>query len=610
MADTYDQSKRLLKITTTLGADQAQLNELDGIDEISQPFVFSIRFVTRKPAADVKALLGTEATIEFGTEGSDTGRRKFRGSFRRVTRTARATIDIGQETEWQAELVPKLWFLSRRSNLRIHHHVTLSDIITTIFGEHGLQAPTVSAMKFVGQVLDYCVQYRESDLDFLARMMEKFGWFYFHKQEAGATSLVIADANAHATAWSGAAPTMYDRSAGSTVWTMEEEFSVQSGQWMTRDFDAQVYEHQEHTRPTKFASALKTGHEVYDYPGAYFVASQTPGDAALQPGGKEFTDIGMEREEALHHLRRGTSDIATLDAGKRLKYSGVDVTGDEVLITRVRHRAQDYSHWSDADWGSREQRPPSYDNEFLCLPQTIQFRPQRLTPRPFVRGVQTAKVTVGGTDTDALGRVKVLFHWDRAGGDSCWVRVAQGWAGGTFGHIQVPRVDEEVIVDFLDGDPDRPLITGRVYNGVNTVPYALPGNATQSGFKTQSYDASGNNELRFEDKAGEEHIYVHAQKDLNTEVENNETRKVGLDGTGDRTTTIKNDDKLTVTEGNLETRSARATTPPRSPRATSRSRSRRATSPPRPPPPPSPSRRRTPSRSRSAPTRWSSASRV
>jgi type VI secretion system secreted protein VgrG len=273
--------------------------------------------------------------------------------------------------------------------------------------------------------------------------------------------------------------------------------------------------------------------------------------------------LQIEREEAFHRQLRGASSVSGLDAGMRVKIKGLEVNEKEepeVLIIAVRHSAMDYSHWTTEAWSGREPGAPHYDNEFVCIRKSMKFRPERVTPKPFVHGPQTAIVTgLSGEEihTDAYGRVKVQFHWDRVGRkdetSSCWVRVSQGWAGKNWGQIHIPRVGHEVIVDFLEGDPDRPIITGRVYNAENPVPYSLPEKKTQSGIKSNSTkDGDGSNEIRFEDLKGSEEIFIHAERDYNTKIENDETRVVGGKGTGNRTTTIKNDETTTI-KGNKTT---------------------------------------------------------
>lgn len=536
----YDQSKRLLKITTNLGADAVLLTELDGVDELSRPFLFKIRMVTDKPIDQVKALLASAVTLEFGAEGSPEGRRPFRGYVRRLSR--RSVVNAARdEWEWEAEIVPQLWFMSLRTNMRIHKELAFRDIVGLMFAEHGATAPDISATGFATLILDFCVQYRESDLAFLSRIMERYGWFYFHKHEAAATRLVIGDANLHGCEPIGVI--LHD------LTSLEDAFAVRSGQVAVSEFDVLSFDVMGQSRPRKVGgAALNTFHELYDYPGAFIERSGEPDEMGLEGVGRDLTDIAMEREEARHHLRCGASIDPRLDPGRRIIFPAPD--GSEALVTAVTHRARDYSHWTEADWGRRERVDPFYENGFTCIPQSVPFRPEAITPRPVVDGPQTAKVALGGDSDqiDSHGRVKLRFHWDRDSQGSAWVRVSQGWASNGFGQMHIPRTGDEVIVEFLEGDPDRPIVTGRVYNGRHAVPFALNANRWQSGIKT-----SRDNQLRFDDKDGEEEVYTRAAKAMLTEVVDTETRKVGQgSGTGDRTTEIKNNDTLTVQQGDLK----------------------------------------------------------
>ncbi|BDG74216.1 type VI secretion system Vgr family protein [Roseomonas fluvialis] len=533
---SYVQSNRLLKITTDLGVDMVMLTELDGVDELSRPFLFKIRMVTDRPMEDVKALLSTAVTLEFGAAGTEDGRRPFRGYLRRLVRTelTNATRD---EWQWEAEVVPRLWFLSLRTNMRIHKDITFQQIVMKMAGEYGIPTPVMRATSFGSTKLDFCVQYRESDLAFLSRIMERYGWFYFHQHDKHQTNLIVADANLHADQ-----RTVLD---DSNLISVEEDFSVQSGQWSLREFDPFSFVASAERRPTKISGkALNTAHERYDYVGAFIEKSGQSGVMGLVPVGRDLTDVAMEREEARHHLCRGASINAHLDAGRR-----ATVAGSDVLVTAVTHRARDYSHWTDADWGAQERTAPFYENAFTCIPFAVPFRPEAITPRPVVDGPQTAKVTFGGDNPqiDKFGRVKLDFHWDREHSGSAWVRVSQGWAGKGHGQMHIPQTGDEVIVEFLEGDPDRPIVTGRVYNGKNTVPFPLPGEHTRSGIKTVR-----DNQLRFDDANGKEEVYIRAAKTLLTEVVDTETHKVGLGGTGDRITEIANSDTLTLKQGNLK----------------------------------------------------------
>jgi type VI secretion system secreted protein VgrG len=331
-----------------------------------------------------------------------------------------------------------------------------------------------------------------------------------------------------------------DRPIVNDVQTMRHDYTFRPGQWTLRDFDFEAPAKNLTANTVTVADiAQMAQHEIYDYPAGY----------TDQQAVKALTRRLIEAEEVQYDRLRGAGTAAGLDAGRRCEARFADPNtsrdDDEFLLTEVRHCATDHSYITNVV------EPATYRNEFVATPVKVPFRPPQWTPRPIVRGPQTAVVTGPAGDqiyTDKYGRVKVRFPWDRNPDgnqddvSSCWIRVSQVWAGRNWGGIHLPRIGQEVIVDFLEGDPDRPIITGRVYNGTNSVPYELPANATQSGIKSRSVPGSGSNEFRFEDKQGSEEIWMHAQKDLNAKVENNETREVG----SNRTTTIKANETKTV----------------------------------------------------------------
>ncbi len=547
----YSQDSRILAIQTTLGADAAILTELEGVERISEPFLFKIRFATGAKADDVSGLLGTAVSIEFGL--NIVQRRKLHGHIRRLRRGS--ALRNG-EYEWHAEIVPMLWFLSRTSDCRIFQDKTIPDIIDEVLKLHGV---TSFELKLTGsyQPREYVVQYRESALDFIQRLMEQEGIFYWHEHSASGHKLVLADASTVSTPKQSTSYGMNAGLAEVSVYRFEEEIVVRSGKWTLRDFNFKTPSTLlEASEPTTIDVAEMKKRERYDYPGIYEQKSAGTGVARHR----------IENEETFHKVLSGNSGISDFLAGARVQVSEASVEG--LLLTEVRHEAQDTSHWTDEAWAERESlrggkprdRSSYYFNDFVAIPSNVKFRPERVTPRPFVQGPQTAVVTGPSGEeihTDEFGRVKVQFHWDRLGEKdehtSCWIRVSQGWAGQGWGQMHIPRIGHEVIVDFLEGDPDRPIITGRVYNAENMYPYPLPGDKTRSGIKTNSSKGGGGaNEIRFEDKKGAEEIFVNAEHDLNTIVENNETRQVGTKGIGDRTTDIKNDE-LTRIKGNKTT---------------------------------------------------------
>lgn len=550
----YEQANRILAIDTKLGANKALLSQLDGEDQLSRPFVFRVRFATEESNDAVKALLGTEVTIWFGRPGEASDgpigieRRPLHGHVRRLTLGESARADM---TEWRAEVVPKLWFLSRTTDCRIFQDKTIPDIIQDVLELHGVGSFQIKKTRSY-EKLEYCVQYRETALDFITRLMEQAGLFYWHEHEAGAHKLVIADENGSTFAADFPEVPIMGNRESALIRQLEDDFSVGAGKWALRDFNFKTPSLRlDADAPMKAMRQPDGDLERFDYPGLYENAGQ----------GRDVADLRMQEEEAHYHRRHGESGVAGLNSGTRFKIA--DVTDPEVVVTEVRHRARDHSHWTPEMWGEREPERPFYDNSFVCIPKRVPYRQDRATVKPFVRGPQTAIVTGGAGDeicTDEYGRVKVKFHWDRVNPDddtsSCWIRVSQGWAGKSWGQIHIPRVGHEVIVDFLEGDPDRPIITGRVYNAENMPPYGLPANKTQSGIKSNSSKGgSGSNEFRFEDMKGTEQIYLHAQFNLDGVVENNETRHVKVDRTTDidanETSTI-GANKTTTVKGNFD----------------------------------------------------------
>lgn len=568
---TYDQAHRLLAMQAPkLGKDKAILTRMHGRDELCRPFRMSIAFATTEPVDKVKSMLGEGVTLEFGIpdaagEHAPTfARRPFHGIVRTLSR-GRTTLD--HEYEWHAEIVPEVWFLSLDSDCRIYQNVSIPEIISDVLSRHNVTFRSSVANDDYPK-LEFCVQYRETTLAFITRLMEQAGLFYWHEHTDTAHTLVLSDINSHGRDLNTPKIPVSKAHGGTAIRHLDEHFEFRTGDWAVRDHsmlnptDAVMAESR--TAPKRSVGGM-ADHKRFEYPGRYQAKYHGATDTlptVTTPDATKRADLLIAAEEARFHRRVGDSGLAAFDAGTRITLEGPPE--EKLLIIEVEHRAEDYSHWSMEHWGNRPVTPPSYDNDFVCIPFDTPFRPERITPWPHIQGPQTAVVTgPSGQEihTDKFGRVKVKFPWDRHGpsddGSSCWIRVSQGWAGTKWGQIHLPRVGQEVIIDFLEGDPDRPIVTGRVYNQHNEVPYDLPGNKTQAGIKSRSSQngsAANFNEIRFEDKKGEEHIFVHAERDLITEVENYETRSVGMAtvpksgmlGAGDRHTGIKRNDVLDV----------------------------------------------------------------
>jgi type VI secretion system secreted protein VgrG len=407
------------------------------------------------------------------------------------------------------------------------------------------------------------VQYRESDFNFVSRLMEEEGIYYYFKHTASGHKLILADNSSANADVPGDSEFVYDEVKGGVrdeprICDWEKTQHWGSGKHTVRDYYFETPKTDltaaepilDSTQVGRVTHKLKVAgndqFEVYDYPGGYTKSAD----------GKRVVKLGLEQMESAQFLIRGQSNAFALVSGHRFALARHFNADGQYVLTSVTHSAAEGGFHTDSQGTSEDH----YSNLFTCTPATLHFRPERVSTRPFVRGCQTARVVGPSGEeiyVDKYSRVKVQFHWDREGkndGDSsCWIRVASFWAGKNWGAVHIPRIGQEVIVDFLEGDPDRPIIVGSVYNADNMPPNSLPGNKTQSGIKSRSSMGGGPancNEIRFEDKMGSEQVLIHAEKNLDAEVEHDETRWVGNDRTTtidhDDTTHIKHDQSLTV----------------------------------------------------------------
>ncbi|MHC8327308.1 type VI secretion system Vgr family protein [Pseudomonas sp. LB1P83] len=429
---------------------------------------------------------------------------------------------------YQLVLRPWLWWLTLASNNRVFQNLSTSDIVTTIFKAHGF---TDFLLKLTGSYSprEYCIQYGETDFAFVSRLLEEDGIFWFYTHENGKHTLVLGDSNdAFPPIPNGPKVNYIGQHMGE-----RELHGIRSGhvclQAVAGVYRATDYEF---TTPTTSlysqAEAVAGPRSVYEHPGSYNAKAR--GDALT----KQRVD-GLRSQEKRFV---GESDCRWLVPGHWFTLAGHDdaTLNIDWVVTAVTHEA---SH-------------ESYQNRFEAIPKAVPFRPQRTTAKPRMHTQTAIVVGKSGEEiwTDEYGRIKLQFPWDRDGKNdetsSCWVRVVLPWSGKGFGMQFIPRIGQEVIVTFIDGDPDRPLVTGCVYNGDNALPYALPANQTQSGIKTQSSKGGGGfNELRFEDKKDAEEVFLQAQKDFKINVLNDTTATVGHD----ETLTVQNARTRTVKEG-------------------------------------------------------------
>jgi type VI secretion system secreted protein VgrG len=540
----YTQEARRVSMTSPLGEDVLLLTSFQIEEEMSRPFVGVLDILSEKrdiAAADIVGkAVGVTVTLDKESP------RYFHGM---VSAFESSGLGARGLRRYRAEIAPWPWFLSRTSDLRIFQDKSVKEIVEQIFDDAGFSDYEAS-LTGTYEKRDYCVQYRESDLDFVQRLLEEEGIFYFFRHEETKHVLVLAD----------------DKSAYQDCDEAEVKFS--DGQldeahivdWTHRfEFRPGAYAHTDYNFETPATSLMSTTKTIVDLPDATkYELYDYPGLHAKKAQGDPRAKVRMEEQETpFSAASGGSSCVSFMVGGKfKLKLYEPDETqeGTGHVITSVSHHASDDSYTSGKSTGE-------YWNSFRCIRDDVLFRPRRRTHKPFVEGPQTATVVGPSGEeiyTDKYGRVKVQFHWDREGKkdekSSCWLRVAQVWAGKQWGAHVWPRIGQEVLVDFLDGDPDRPIIVGAVYNADQMPPYELPANQTRSGIKsrsTKSGTAENFNEIRFEDKKDSEEIYVHAEKDMKRVVENDDVLEVGLvkKNKGDQTITVHNDHSTTVKEG-------------------------------------------------------------
>ncbi|GAB1723835.1 MAG: type VI secretion system tip protein VgrG [Nitrospira sp. CR1.1] len=542
----HTQETRLIGIETPLGKDILLLRGFSGQEGISRLSNFDLDLLSHDPDIKFEDIIGKRVTLRV-TLGSDK-KRYFNGFISRFMQTG---SDRGL-ANYRATMVPWLWFLTRTSDCRIFQKKTIPDIIEQIFKDLGF---TDYKLQLQGsfEPRDYCVQYRETDFNFVSRLMEQYGLLYFFEHEKGKHTLVIAnDPSAHQSCPEQKEAKWEAQGSGAlaedviTSWQWEQ--TLRPGKYAVTDYN---FETPSTSLDAEMKTTIEVGgnskFEIYDYPGEYTKKKE----------GDTIAKLRMEEEETQYFVVSGTSSCRAFTSGYRFDlkdYVRKDMNR-AYLLTNVHHVATVGSTYTTTTVGKDES---AYTNSFTCIPHKVPFRPPQATPKPIIQGVQTA-VVVGKAGeeiwTDNYGRVKVQFHWDREGkydeNSSCWTRVSQNWAGKQWGTMFLPRIGQEVIVEFIEGDPDRPIITGRVYNAEQMPPYPLPGEQTKSTIKSNSSKGGGgSNELRFEDKKGGEEIYLHGQKDWTIAIENDKNQTVGHDETlsvgNNRTKTVGVDQSETI----------------------------------------------------------------
>jgi type VI secretion system secreted protein VgrG len=547
------QDHRVGVFTTPLGKDVLVLVRFDGREGLSELFEFRIEAFSEKPDLSFDSAIGKQCTLKIKTYGQE---REFNGIL------VEAQWLGFKDHHWHYSLVLKPWFwlLTRTTDCRIFHEKKAPEIIKEVFQDRGF-TDYESQLTDEGSYpkLEYCVQYRETDFNFITRIMEKEGIYYFFKHEGGKHILVMADSKSSHREVPGRASMPYHPNIGKFKRKEEHIYD-----WVTeRRFETGKVEYNDYNylKPNADMKGDAKGNEkytrsdmeVYDYPGKYK-------DKDI---GERYAKIHLEAEQARDHHRYARGDAMSLFAGglTTLKEHPQGSQNIKYLIVRSAHSfiAEDYATVSTATTSD------PYYGSYEFMPYEQQFRAPIVTPKPLIHGIQTAKVVTKDDkskeeiDVEELTEIYVHFHWDRKNDRSCKLRCAQVWSGKQWGGQFIPRVGMEAVIEFLEGDPDRPLVVGTVYNDEYKPPYKLPDKKNIAGIKSDS-TKNGNggfNEWNFDDTKDSEKITVHAEKDLDTTILNSETRTIGErfktpSGSPSRHTTLKNgDDQLDVEMGQI-----------------------------------------------------------
>ena len=525
---------------------------MSAAEQLGKLFSYQVQLLSEDDKVDLRGLLGKPMTVQLKAESGYT--RHFNGMVSEASQAGFQTINKVRYASYSVTLVPKPWLLTRKTDCRIYTDQSVPDIVRSVLGEIGYADVKLSLSANYPK-REYCVQYREDYFNFISRLLEQEGIYYYFTHTASTHTMVLADAlGAHAAISPfGTIPYCPPVQSGkrneATITEWGSARSVNSLQYQLTDYD-----------PLKPKTSLLStesidngndyhgisGLDVFDYPGPHAVTSD----------GKRYAQVRVEALNVPHMQYAGSTDACGLTTGALFKlkdFPNTKLNQEYLVIGSLIHLEE--SDYTSGDSGG---------DPFACSFQAIESRqPYRSLPvavKPSVAGLQTAVVAGSDTDediaVDKYGRVQVTFHWNKPdkknAKSSCPVRVASPWAGKSWGAVSIPRVGQEVVVSFLEGDPDRPLIIGSVYNADNMPPYSLPDNKTQSGIKSRSLNgaAADFNELRFEDKKGSEELFIHAQKDMREEVENDHFVTVDHDETSevknDQTHTVGNDQKVTI----------------------------------------------------------------
>jgi len=525
---------RVMDIATPLGDGVLLFHGMRGHEELGRISEYHLDLLSDNGDIDVDGILGKNVTIKLGLPDDST--RYFNGF---VTRFSAGEVH-GRYYHYSATVHPWLWFLTRTSDCRIFQEMTVPDIIKKVFADHGT-ADFKLELTSTYRKWTYCVQYRETDFNFVSRLMEQEGIYYYFRHTEGHNTMVLTDSCSKHVPSAGyekipfVAPDKLVRPELEHISSWQFSREIQPGKYVHKDYDLERPSVDLKTQKVIAYKCAEGNHEVFDYPGEYL----------QKPDGEQLALVRIDELGTQFEVANGTTNARGMTVGALFTLDDCPRADQncEHLVMAANYDLQF------ADYEALEGGGSSYQCSFAAMSTKQQFRPRRTTPKPFVQGPQTAMVVGPAGDeiyTDQYGRVKVQFHWDRLGkkdeNSSCWMRVSHPWAGKGWGAVSTPRIGQEVIVDFLEGDPDQPIVTGRVYNAECQPPFGFPAGAVLSGIKSNTHKGSGFNELSMDDTAGKERVFVHGQYNMDTVVEHDQTSTIH----NNRTDKVDVDDSETV----------------------------------------------------------------
>ena len=549
MCAMISQKNRAGIVSSDMGPEAFALLRFDGTEHVDGLYTYTVDLICQSPDVILDDLVGTHLTVQLKSEATED---QF---FDGMVTTARWMGNTEGKAVCRVTLEPWFALLRHRRNQRIFHEKSVVKILEELFATYGAMGQPAYKFDLTKSYreLEYTVQYRESDLHFALYLMERFGISYYFVHEDKSHTMVLTDAVTQFPKIPGTGRDYFDtanahRAKGEHFWQWYTENNMTTGAIRLTDFNFKFPDKSMEVDRTGSATYENGKIESYDYPGDYLQESV---------GKNDVVPLRVDQERGRDNRHRADGDVVSMRAGLRVQLTGqadYDLFKKDFLCLGATHS---YVAGDVVNAGSEG---GTYTGSYVLTSVDAPYAPARITPKALVHGIQTA-IVVGPAgeeiDCDQYGRVKVRFHWDLEDARSMWCRVSQNWASQGWGGMVIPRIGMEVVVDFLEGDPNKPLITGCVYNGRNSVPYPLPEHKTRSTFKTDTHKGNGFNELRFEDKKDHEEIFLHAQKDRNSKVENNQGERVNvnkMESVGNNKAVEVGNNMFQVVDGDMELR--------------------------------------------------------